>query len=1192
MGNVVWTASQRDAIMSRGKSIAVSAAAGSGKTAVLTRRIIEKICAPDGSGDLSRMLVVTFTKAAASELVSRISDALSDELAKNPGNRHLHSQSLLVSSAPISTIHSFCLDLIKTNFQKLSIPPDFQAADETEIELMMKQTADELISDYFDGEIADETENISDFAVFADTFGDAANSDKLSDVVLSVYRTLSSTVGFLEKIREFRDRCHAAIRDGFDGSIWETAIRRTLHRTLCHYEQIYKAALHYIREHEIFEKYEEAFESDHAAIEALLAAHARGASYRELAFLLEHYAPVKLPPLRGVAGDHEMVFYKSARTDFIHEVRNLSSEYYGFSDEAILQALSGTEEMLEKLYIFLRAFERRFSEEKKRRKIITFADMERYALALLSAPDGSPSELAMQLRQSYDEIYIDEYQDTNEIQDRIFTLISRENNRFTVGDIKQSIYSFRGAEPSIFTELLDSRVKYCEDCPDPAVKIYLSENFRSSEEILAFCNGLFEELMNTASSRYGEDDRLNCGSGLHTQIPEIVLLKKKGRGDEDDEEMETEAAYVARRVSELLSGGKKTDGTPIRPSDIAILLRSASTSASVYENELKRRGIPCRNAASVAFFENPEVLLAVSLLNVIDNPSRDIYLAATLKSPLYGVSLDELLYIRRKNPSGSLFEALRAFTSENGFAKGEKFLADYERYRAMALELPCDRLIWMIYLDTGIFSVISSDKERPVYEIEEARANLIQLYQYARGFERGGFKGLSSFITFLGDVIAAKSEMNVSQFAAPGDVVNIMTIHKSKGLEFPVCFVCEMGRSFHFPELREKTIVSTSLGIAPKLTGKEGLLRMDTPQRLVAISALRERSISEEIRVLYVALTRAKEQLILTASVDAQAIERDDFDIISSGGEYALKNRFFSDHTIFGARNFLELVLTSAAAHPERCRIVIPDGDFEIQKMESDEHLLKKTPEDMTYMAAKKLVAERLTFDYPFRRLAKIPSKLSVSKLYPGVLDDSGEDMTELPIPVSMPNFLREEPDEQITAAERGTAIHTFMQFFDFESVARLGIAGEIDRLIEKRFLFASDREKIDVGKLGRFFGSRLAAEMQASSRMYREKRFMIQYPAALFTEDADISIMADENLLVQGVIDCAFFNDADELILVDYKTDSFTSGEDRTYIERILRERHSRQLGYYKLACEKIFGCLPAHTFIYSFALNDTVEI
>ena len=1194
MAEVRWTPAQSDAIHAKDRSIAVSAAAGSGKTAVLTRRIIEKVCAPDGSGDISRLLVVTFTKAAAAELVSRISDALATKLSEEPENAHIRSQSLLVSSAKISTIHSFCLDLIRTNFQKLDIPPDFSAGDETEIKLMMNEIAEELISDYFENELREGEETIEDFGRFADMFGDVSHTEKLAETMIELYDSLSSTVDFLDRIECFRENAEKAAEQGFDGSAWELCIRRYLLQFLSHYGEIYEDAVQHAASDAKLAKPLAVIASERDTLEKVRSFAEHGAPYGEIQRYLSEFV---FDRLTGVSKDDHLRAFSDFRKDFKADLKELTEEYYSYSPEAVSDCLSETANAMAQLGAFLRTFEKRFTAEKARRKLITFADMERLALALLyDKKNDAPTELALSLQGAYDEIYIDEYQDTNEIQDKIFSLIARENNRFNVGDIKQSIYAFRGAKPTIFSALLDSRPKYDAARDDKAVKIFLSENFRSGAEILTFCNGIFEKLMNAEALRYGEDERLHAGGDKHVPLPEMYLIPK-AKSDEEEDPF-GEADFVASKIEDLLKNECKADGTPIRPSDIAILLRSTATSALAYEEALAKRGIPCKNDASKEFFESAEVLLMLSLLSTIDNPTRDIYLASALKSPLYGVTLDELLFIRRYRTDGSLFDALRAFTLETDFAKGKKFLMDYEKYVLLASETPCDALIWQIYTDTGIFSILSASETQSVYEIEQANANLLSFYHYARSFERGGFKGLSGFISFINEVLANKTKLDVSGFTPPGDVVNIMTIHKSKGLEFPVCFVSGLGKRLNFRESREKTVYHEALGISVKLPAQKGMIRLDTPLRKASLLDMKKQMLEEELRVLYVALTRPKERLFLTASVSVKSAEEGDFDLWREYGKYALKHKYFSAYSLCNSTSYLDLLMTAMAGKQDTFTLqIVSEGQIQEEdapETVSEALLPSEEKTDMPYYAAKKQVGDRLDYVYPYRRLSEIPSKLSVSGLHPRVLDeaDTGKEMdSDVPRILKMPNFLMREADEETTAAEKGTAMHTFMQFCDFDRVLRFGVSAEIDRLAEKRFIFESDKAKMDIEMLSAFFESALAKDMLRSERIFREKRFMIKLPTSLFTEDAD-EVLAEERLLVQGVIDCAYFNSKGELILADYKTDFFREGTSRRYIEKTLRERHSRQLSYYKLACEQLFGVLPAHTYIYSFALGDTVEI
>lgn len=1186
---------QRDAIFASGKSIAVSAAAGSGKTFVLTRRIIEKLLSPEG--DLSRMLVVTFTKAAASELISRISDALSDELAKQPTNAHLRKQSMIVSSAKICTIDSFCYDLVRENFQLLGLSPDVSAADDGEMALLQSQLLDELISDYFDGNVTGENA-IDDFSWFADSLGSPTDTEDLGKTLLGIYGKLTSTADFLETLRVCRD-AYACGAESPEESPWYRAALAHLRSFLTHYEAIYRAAVDRIAGSDAYSAKHQAVYSEEADAVTALLRSLDDASHDALAAGLCGFCFGSLigARVRDDAEKAEYEIYKNARNEFKEGLKAYQS-LFGVSADTLRQEMRLSAVLTEGIYHFLREFDARFEAEKRRRHVLSFSDMERMALTLLQDETGAPSALAVSLRDGYDELFIDEYQDTNGVQDRIFRLISRPDNLFRVGDLKQSIYSFRDADPSLFQEVLSLSPTYREDGDGKDAKIYLSANFRSTEEILEFCNGIFGEVMRFGSLRYGEEERLVCGSDKHGALPEVVLLEKSSGTDDTDEEdaPADEPEYLASRIETMLLTEQKADGTRIRPSDIAVLFRSM-TSASAYTEALKRHGIPFHLAEDKTFFESREVLLVFSLLNTIDNPTRDIDLAASLKSPLFGVTIGELLYLRRyaKAHAGeigtSLFDALKAFTEETSFAKGEKFLTLLASFRALARELPSDQLIWQLYEETGIFSLLSGAEGKPLYEIEAERANLIRLYHYARTFERGGFRGLSAFLGFVNELLTKGSKIDVSQFASPGEAVRLMTVHKSKGLEFPVCFLCNAQKNFNFEDLKSRVLFEGTLGVASRIASADGAKLYDTFSREVEKTEIRYRQVEEEMRLLYVALTRAKERLIVLASLPenkrmemAQAYQ--------NGERISGASPFASEETVLGISSWLPWILTGVDAHPERCRVIFPT-DERVPTLPAEHEQSPTDTSTMTRVEADALVRERLDYEYPFRASAKIPSKLSVSVLYPGVLDDRDEPdrSSGAEKPIAIPAFLREEPDEDVTAAERGTAMHTFMQFFEFDSVAERGIEGEIRRLAEEKFIFPSDVDRMDVRKLKRFFESPIADAMRRAKHIYREKRFLIRYPAALFTERED-EALADETLLVQGIIDCAFFDETGDLILLDYKTDHFSRSTPRAEIEQTLTERHARQLGYYQLACEKIFGCAPSRTLIYSFALDDTVEL
>ena len=799
------------------------------------------------------------------------------------------------------------------------------------------------------------------------------------------------------------------------------------------------------------------------------------------------------------------------------------------------------------------------------------------------------------MREDFDEIYIDEYQDTNEVQDRIFTALSRGDNRFVVGDIKQCIYAFRSADPSIFEKLIERSVRHSPDCDKKEQKIFLSQNFRSTDEILEFSNAVFEMQMQRGGvMAYGDDEKL-YGTGKHGDKVHIALcLSEKG------DERELEAEYVAKKISELLKTGKKNDGSPVLPSDIVIILRSMRSKGKIFKDALSLYGVPCEDLASERFFESPEVLLAVSFLNVIDNPERDIYLAAVLKSPLYGVSRSELVYIRRY-ADGSLFDALRKFTGETGFAKGKRFLADYEKYREASRAKPCDELIWQIYLEKDILSLVTANGEDSVGAREEARANLIQLYNYARNFSGSSFRGLYDFLAFIADVIDNGTKIDIPASSGEAACVRIITAHQSKGLEYPVCFVSACGTDINKRDSYKDTIIHKELGIIPKIAASYGMERVNTPERAAASFALAKNACSEEMRILYVALTRAKEKLFITGEISGKISENaEKYDILSPEGSYfECAGRFFSEYSAQNSKNFLEMILPAAAGRTDLCTCELYFGEgAEAQQAVVNESAEASEKESESFYAAKKLIEKRFSFEYPRPSLSSVPSKLSVSRLRPDALDEednslhTDEELAEsAPAEAPVPKFMLTE-ERAPGGAERGNATHLFMQFFDFASVDENGIEAEIERLEKNKFIFPGDAVLINRYALKRFFSGELAKQMRKSKRIYREKRFIINYPAENFSENEEMqNDLRGEKLLVQGIIDCAFFDENGELILVDYKTDSFPNTP-ADEAERILIERHSRQIGYYRRACLEMFGVQCAHAYIYSFALNKTIEI
>ena len=1163
MGEINWTPSQRKAIEASGISLAVSAAAGSGKTSVLTRRITERVCS--GTADVSRLLVVTFTRAAAAELVTRIEKALSEESVKNPSDKRLIRQMLLLPSAKISTIDGFCLDLIRENFQDTGIS-GFGVLDADAEKIMKLDIADELISDYYDGNVSKENE-ISDFPKFSDTLGSPSSDNALAPVTVKLHDFYSGCVNREKAIKDPPENAE------FHLSFWGKAIYGIASELARHYMNFFDTALKTIRASEGASGWEAAFEADYDLCRVLYNKLFLGAPYEDIREYLSDFESrsVKCGQVKSQFKTPELEYFKNIRDKkFKKELAELRKNFFSCTGDMLKKALSETESLQNDLIKFFREYDRRLSDEKKRRHMLGFSDIERIALDLLYDSDNDcPTAAAKEISLRFDEVYIDEYQDTNELQNKIFTLIARENNLFTVGDIKQSIYDFRGAEPSIFTAQLDSRKKYGEQNGDKAAKLFLSENFRSADKVINLTNAVFSTIMNTDGKiSYGDDEKLVCGkTKLISPLPEMHIVCKS-----DENPSLTEAAVAAEKISALISSGE------VKAGDIAVLIPTGAYASDIAA-ELEKRGVPCRNGTAKEFFQSPEVLLALSLLNTIDNPSRDVYLAATLKSPLYGVTLDELIYIRRCKKTGSLYSALKAFTEKTGFAKGKRFLSDHEQFRSRAKICTCGELVREVYSKTKITALCGGDKTG-------VNTNLCRLYDYARSFESGGSRGLYAFISFIDELIDTDSKVDMSGFGGGADAVRIMTVHGSKGLEFDTVFFCDTSRGFNRDSAKDNAVAVRGMPLAPRIY--ENAKRIETPMRRAATEIQFSRQSEEKCRLLYVALTRAKRRLVITGSCDEKNAKKYDFTDPSS--ECSLRRSIFSAYARKKCKSMLDLICTGLSEHPELCSI-----DF-ITELDKAEKPQTKTEEKNagTYAEGRYLAEKRLDFVYPHELLSRIPSKLSVSKLFPDVLDekDDSAKTDALPAPSEpiVPVFIAGESD---SGASRGTAMHTFMQFFDFGYVDKFGVKAEIKRLAENKFLFSGDSEKLNVRKLERFFASPLATLMRDAEILYREKRFIIFYPAESFSEDEKTKeALKGERLMVQGVIDCAAKTKNGELILIDYKTDFFPDETGEDEIKKILAERHSRQLGYYKYACRELFGKSPDHTYIYSFALDGTVEI
>ena len=1186
-----WTEAQLSAINTCGKTLLVSAAAGSGKTATLTERIIRSLTREEAPADLSRLLVVTFTRAAAADLKAKISTALSDALASDPANRHLASQIMLLGSAKICTIDSFYYDILKSNFQKLSLPGNLRIAETAEMALLYRAVMEDVIEDFYASD--------PDFEDFVDHFADVRSTDRITDIFISIYETLLSFREGVDMLASCERQLRASLTVDFFETPYGQAAKEEIVATLSYFRNIMLTAeAHFENDVKLSANYLPSFRHDRLTVEKVLTLVEEN-NYAEAREVLLAHKPISLKAVRDC--DEYTVRLKDMRTDAQKQLKALKSDFFDPSPEEIADHMTTTAEVCGVAHRFLSAFDKKLLQEKLQRGLCDFSDIRRFVMKLIINEDGSPTPLALDLRERFDEIYIDEYQDTDEVQDLIFRTIAKPNNRFMVGDIKQSIYGFRGAEPSIFASYKRS-MPLLGSTDSDAYSIFMSNNFRCDENIIRFSNLISSYLFTNCgeSIEYTHDDDLIFSKkppfDEYTSPRVVVALAQSTEKEEvEDEEEATaedpEALYIVSEIKRLLTECK-ADGTPIRPSDIAILMRNKAPMADLMDM-LLRAGIPACSSEERSFFENPDVLLLLSLLSTIDNPQKDVPLTGTLCSPFYGFTLDDIVTIRHSVEENlSLFDAVEAYAkNENGLAaKCCTFLASLSLWRERARALPVDRLLRELYRDFAVLSMRDASE-----------SNLLRLYEYARGFESGGFRGLYGFIRYINQVIDSGTKIGSEGGDSGADAVRLISIHHSKGLEFPVCFIYGTAKKFNVNFKRDRIQFAPAIGIGFCLHDESGLGYYDTPVRRAIINQKSRLEREEEMRVLYVAMTRARERLYVTAKVkDPDKHYEKAKNIAEFGKAYG----------IIKATSYLDWILaaiangggTDALASVLSFRIVsdgiIPDA------IESEPACEEASAEISTPEADEALVAilkERFSFVYPFEHISDLPAKLSVSALYPAVLDESGDDtslesadLDELfeeafTIPESFSIKTR------ASAADRGTATHTFLQFCDFDRVLASGVKEELARLAEARFMTREDAELVSVRQLEVFFEGSLFARLKKAKKVYREQRFNIFLPASDFTEDKEkAALLQDETIAVQGVIDLFFEEEDGSIVLCDYKTDYLTREEMAAppLAAAKLQARHAQQLSYYAKAIEAMLGKAPDEVLIYSLPLGDSVKI
>ncbi len=1160
MRNFSPTPAQDAAIRRRGSAVLVSAGAGSGKTRVLTERLMARICDEKDPVDLDRFLIITFTRAAAGELRGRIMQALAEELAADPSNRRLRRQSALVRRAQIGTIHGFCSAFLRENSHLASLSPDFAVMDEQRGRSMRANALERVLDEFYD-----QPEKHPGFLLLADTVGAGRDDRRLAELVLELHEKMQCHARPEQWAARQIQALEAPVSDAGD-TIWGREILDRAAETVDYWVGEFDRMLALIA-------------ADPALSKAWLAGYADTADdlrklQRGLAAGWETAAacfPIRFAIGRLVKYPNEALRdrLKAQREACKKEMEKLQLRFAQSSEE-LLAGLRLTAPAMKALLELELAFDQAYSAAKRRANLLDYADLEHLTAQLLLAEDGSPTPLALQARERWAEILVDEYQDVSRVQDEIFRALSRDGqNLFLVGDVKQSIYRFRLADPTIFTEKYETYADDDKAAPGEPRRILLRENFRSRREILDAANAVFSRCMSKALGDLDYDDAAALRFGAvdysgSVPVPELTLLRLgEGSGEEDAPDKQAqEAAFVAGQIRKLMADPVLIDGRPLDYGDIAILLRSANTVGPVYRRELQRQGIPVGFGQGGGFFRAAEVSAVISMLAILDNPHQDIPLIAVLRSPALGFDADTLSAIRAANRDGDYYTALCAWAENN--AAGQDFLAMLSRLRRLAPDLRAAQLTERVLEELDMLAVCSAMRDG-----EQRRARLLELVELSERFEATGYRGLHRFVLWLRRMAERGQEPSLG--AESGSAVHILSVHKSKGLEFPVVFLCDLAHSFNKKDSSATVLVHPQLGLGPKITDLER--RVEYPglaRSAIALRADRE-TLSEELRLLYVAMTRAKERLFLSAAVKDP--------VKTMEAAQVMAGTPMAPALLARAQNPAQWVLSAALADEQRhLRVQICDAAVE----ETAEEALPKLQPDEE---AARLLRQNLAFVYPHRAAETLPSKVTATGLKGRAqVDEDARDLSPKPRrPFRLPDFARDK--KPLTGAEKGTATHLVLQYMDF---ARVGseeeIRGEIERLRDAGFLSARECDAVDAYAIRRLFLSPLGQRMLAAPLLRREFKFSLLCDAEDFFPEAR---GAGEQVLLQGVVDC-YWEDGDGITVLDYKTDRVRNRREAEERAKV----YAPQLRAYAAALTRICQKPVRECLLYFLQAGETVRV
>lgn len=1256
-----WTDEQLLAIETRGKNLLVAAAAGSGKTAVLVERIIKIITDDNNPVDIDKLLVVTFTNAAASEMRERIGDAISKKLEEMPDSKMLQRQLALLNKSNITTIHSFCLDIIKNNFHLIDLDPGFRIGDETECTLIKQDVLIELFEDKYDKE--DE-----DFLNLIEAYCTNRDDERLKEIVLKLYNFSMSgpwpSVWLREKAQEFNINS----LDELEKASWYKVLKESLYLDLNNAKNGLDEAIKICEEDSDLAPYllnlkpelngiENAINSLNLNLEQIY----KAIKDIEFAYRIK---TVK----KGLGDELDKKKVKSLRDDVKKKINQIKGGVFSVSLDETLNGIKNMYPIIKSLTELVIEFSDRYVKKKMERVILDFNDLEHLCLKILTCNDENgevyASSVAQKFREKFEEVLVDEYQDSNNVQETIISMVSRKDldnpNVFMVGDVKQSIYRFRQAKPELFLEKYNS---YSEEDNKKNRKIMLYKNFRSREEVIKGVNFIFKSLMSKTVGEldYTDKEALNLGASydeinkdnVYFQDNEFIDLdkievsgalelhildkssdfedEKNEINDEDDKENDNEedlsavaieARIIAKRIKELIN---PSDGKcfmvfdknlnryrKITYKDIVILLRSTKNWADTIVEELSFGGIPVYADINTGYFQTIEIRTIMSLLHIIDNPMQDIYTIASMRSPIFAFTSEELADIRILNRDNYFYLNVKDIAEDVYDERINKSLKDKCVYfiekigswREKSLYMPIDEFLWYLYSDTSYYGYVGA-----MVNGIQRQANLRILFQRAKQYEQTSFKGLFNFINFINKLRKSSGDLGTAKILGENeDVVRIMSIHKSKGLEFPVVFLSGCGKQFNLRDINDSLLFHEELGIGADCIDIKKRIRYTTLQKYAIKKKFELETLSEEMRILYVALTRAKEKLIITGS--SYNLQKD-IDACYKAGVKGFNKVIPSE--LLKQKSYLKWIMTALIKHKDGD--ILRQGKNEFVEISDDlsswkinfhkksdfgtenveDSIEKKNISilslDYSNFEVDEEIRKRLEFRYKYRDVCSVPSNISVSdikKAEEEIFEPQAENLFSEEKNRKKPRFIMEE--KGLSKAEKGIAMHFVMQKLDLNKVNLLNeIKEQIKNMFEKGLITKDEEESINIFKIQKFFksnlGQRLLKAYKENKQVFRELPFITEIPVKRIEKDLIDKIFNNEKLRLQGIIDC-FFEEDDGIVLLDYKTDYVENGK-----EKEILDKYRVQIDLYTETLERVIGKKVKERYLYLFGIDKEVK-